>query len=143
MPPISYCIYQIVTVLRDKIFSTHFFHYQAPYIFNRVNIRAFGWPWQYINIVPIQLSSPVVSHPITYFYTDVLIYCNFSKLVIKKFRKLHFFKWQLPFLTLDINVKFNFKATFINIVYIYSQPFWCNFYFLNKIFFFLSSNCFI
>jgi hypothetical protein len=40
-------------------------------------------------------------------------YCNFSKLVIKKYRKLNFFKWQLPFLTLDINVKFNFKATFM------------------------------
>jgi hypothetical protein len=48
--------------------------------------------------------------------------------------KLHFFKWQLPFLRLDINVKFNFKATFVNIVS-YSQLFWCNFYFLNKILF--------
>jgi hypothetical protein len=45
--------------------------------------------------------------------------------------------------TIDVNVKFNFKATFINIVYAYFQPFWRNFYFLNKIFFFLSSNYFI
>jgi hypothetical protein len=37
--------------------------------------------------------------------------------------KTNFFKWQLPFLTLDINVKFNFKATFINIVYAYFQPY--------------------
>jgi hypothetical protein len=49
--------------------------------------------------------------------------------------KSSFFKWQLPFLTLDINVEFNFKATFINIVYAYFQPFLHNFYFLNKIFF--------
>jgi hypothetical protein len=39
-------------------------------------------------------------------------------------------------MTLDVNVKFNSKATFIKIVYTYSQPFWPNFYFLNKIFFF-------
>jgi hypothetical protein len=64
-------------------------------------------------------------------------YCNFSKLVIKKCRKLHFFKWQLPFLIIDVYVQFNFKATFINIVYAYSQPFWRNFYYLNKIFFFI------
>jgi hypothetical protein len=38
--------------------------------------------------------------------------------------------------TLDINVKFNSKPTFINIVYAYSQPFWSNFDFLSKIFFF-------
>jgi hypothetical protein len=50
--------------------------------------------------------------------------------------KTSFFKWQLAYLTIDVNVKFNFKATFINIVYAYSQPFWRNFYFLNKIFFF-------
>jgi hypothetical protein len=50
----------------------------------------------------------------------------------------------LPFLILDINVKLNFKATFINIMYTYSylQPFRRNFNFLNKIFFFIS-NCFI
>jgi hypothetical protein len=35
-----------------------------------------------------------------------------------------------------MNVKFNFKATCINIVYAYLQPFWRNFYFLNKILFF-------
>jgi hypothetical protein len=46
---------------------------------------------------------------------------------------LRFFKWQLPFLTLDINVKFYFRATFINIVYAYFQAFWRNFYFMNKI----------
>jgi hypothetical protein len=38
--------------------------------------------------------------------------------------------------TLDINVKFNSKPTFINIVYAYSQPFWRNFDFLSKILFF-------
>jgi hypothetical protein len=38
--------------------------------------------------------------------------------------------------TLDINVKFNSKPTFINIVYAYSQPFWRKFDFLSKIFFF-------
>jgi hypothetical protein len=56
-----------------------------------------------------------------------------TKLLIKKFQKLHFFKWQPPFVTLDINVKFNSKPTFINIVYAYSQPFWRNFDFLSKI----------
>jgi hypothetical protein len=56
---------------------------------------------------------------------------------------LRFFKWQLPFLILDINVKFYFRVTFINIVCAYFQAFWRNFYFMNKIFFFLSSNCFI
>jgi hypothetical protein len=56
--------------------------------------------------------------------------------------KTLFFKWQLPFLTLDINVKFNFKATFINIVYAYFQPFWRNLYFLNKIFFFFIKQLF-
>jgi hypothetical protein len=50
--------------------------------------------------------------------------------------QFHFFKWQLPFLTLDINVKFIYKPTFINIVYAYSQPFWRNFDFLNKTSFF-------
>jgi hypothetical protein len=40
---------------------------------------------------------------------------------------------------LDMNVKFNFNATFINIFYAYLQPFRRNFYFLNKIFFFLLS----
>jgi hypothetical protein len=35
-----------------------------------------------------------------------------------------------------MNVKFNSKPTFINIVYAYSQPFWRNFDFLSKIFFF-------
>jgi hypothetical protein len=35
-----------------------------------------------------------------------------------------------------MDVEFNFKDTFINIVYAYFQPFWCNFNFLNKIFFF-------
>jgi hypothetical protein len=39
-------------------------------------------------------------------------------------------------MTLDINVKFNSKPTFINIVYAYSQPFWRNFDFFSKIFFF-------
>jgi hypothetical protein len=38
--------------------------------------------------------------------------------------------------TLDINVKFNSKPTFINIVYAYSQPFRRNFDFLSKILFF-------
>jgi hypothetical protein len=38
--------------------------------------------------------------------------------------------------TIDINVEFNFKAIFIDIVYGYSQPFWRNFIFLNKIFFY-------
>jgi hypothetical protein len=38
--------------------------------------------------------------------------------------------------TIDVNVKFHFKATFINIVHAYSQPFWRNFNFLNKIFLF-------
>jgi hypothetical protein len=47
-----------------------------------------------------------------------------------------FFKWQPLFVTLDINVKFNSKPTFINIVYAYSQPFWRNFDFLSKICFF-------
>jgi hypothetical protein len=56
-----------------------------------------------------------------------------TKLLIKKFQKRHFFKWQPPFVTLDINVKFNSKPTFINIVYAYSQPFWRNFDFLSKI----------
>jgi hypothetical protein len=46
-------------------------------------------------------------------------------------------------MTLDINVKFNSKPTFINVVYTYSQPLWRNFDFLSKIFFFLSNNCFI
>jgi hypothetical protein len=46
-------------------------------------------------------------------------------------------------MTLDMNVIFNSKPTFINIVYAYSQPFWRNFDFLSKIFFFLSNNCFI
>jgi hypothetical protein len=73
---------------------------------------------------------------ISEFFNVSYAYCNFSKLVIKKCRKLHSFKWQLPFLTIDINVKFNFKATFINILYADSQPFWRNFYFLNKILFF-------
>jgi hypothetical protein len=41
---------------------------------------------------------------------------------LKHFENL-IFKWQLSFLTLDINVKFNFKATFINILYAYFQPF--------------------
>jgi hypothetical protein len=50
--------------------------------------------------------------------------------------KTSFFKWQLPFLILDINVKLNFKATFMNIMYAYLQPFRRNFNFLNKIFFF-------
>jgi hypothetical protein len=39
----------------------------------------------------------------------------------------------IPFLPLDINVKYKFKATFINIMYAYFQPFWRNFNFLNKI----------
>jgi hypothetical protein len=59
---------------------------------------------------------------------------QFFKIDNQKMSKTHFFKWQLPFLTVDINVKFNFKATFMNIVYAYFQPFWHNF--LNKIFFF-------
>jgi hypothetical protein len=37
-------------------------------------------------------------------------------------------------MTLDINVKFNSKPTFINIVYAYSQLFWLNFDFLSKIY---------
>jgi hypothetical protein len=35
-----------------------------------------------------------------------------------------------------MNVKLNFKATFINIMYTYLQPFRGNFNFLNKIFFY-------
>jgi hypothetical protein len=63
--------------------------------------------------------------------------------MIKKSRKHNFFKWQLPFLTPDINGKFNFKATFINIVCAYFLPFWLNFYFLNNFFFeFLFKNPF-
>jgi hypothetical protein len=46
----------------------------------------------------------------------------------------------LPFLILDINVKLNFKATFINIMYAYLQPFRRNFNFLNNFFFII--NCF-
>jgi hypothetical protein len=38
-----------------------------------------------------------------------------------------------------INVKFNFKQSFINIVYVYFQPFWRNFYFLNILFFIKNS----
>jgi hypothetical protein len=45
-------------------------------------------------------------------------------------------------MTLNINVKFNFKVIFINIVYTYFQPFWRNFYFLDKIFFFLINQLF-
>jgi hypothetical protein len=56
--------------------------------------------------------------------------------------KTSFFKWQLSFLTTDINVKFNFKATFINIVHAYSLPFWRNFYFLKKIFVFFIKQLF-
>jgi hypothetical protein len=54
--------------------------------------------------------------------------------------KTSFFKWQLPFLTLDINVKFNFKTTFIEIVYAYFQPFGRNFCFLIVLFEFLLKN---
>jgi hypothetical protein len=50
------------------------------------------------------------------------------------------FKWQLPFLTTDVIVTFNFKATFINIMYAYFQPLWSNFYFLNKIYFFYQAS---
>jgi hypothetical protein len=45
------------------------------------------------------------------FFCVSYAYCNLLKFI--------FFKWQLPFLTLDINIKFNFKATFIDIVYTY------------------------
>jgi hypothetical protein len=51
--------------------------------------------------------------------------------------KTSFFKWQLTFLIIDINVKLNFKVTFINVMYAYLQPFRRNFNFLNKIFFFI------
>jgi hypothetical protein len=44
--------------------------------------------------------------------------------------------------TLDVNVKFNSKPTFINIVYAYSQPFWRNFDFLSKILFFFIKQLF-
>jgi hypothetical protein len=50
--------------------------------------------------------------------------------------KTSFFKRQQRFLVLDINVQSNFKATFINIMYAYLQPFRRNFNFLNKIFFY-------
>jgi hypothetical protein len=53
-----------------------------------------------------------------------------------------FFKWQPPFVTLDVNVKFNSKPTFINVVYAYSQPFWRNFDFLSKVFFFFIKQLF-
>jgi hypothetical protein len=43
---------------------------------------------------------------------------KFFKIANQKMSKTFFFKWQL-----DINVKFNSKPTFINIVYAYSQPF--------------------
>jgi hypothetical protein len=77
-----------------------------------------------------------------HFFYVLYAYCNFLKLIIKKCRKLHFFKWELPVLILGINVKLNFKAIFINIMYIYLQPFRRNFNFLIKILFFIS-NCFI
>jgi hypothetical protein len=48
--------------------------------------------------------------------------------------KTLFFKWQLQFLTLGINVKFHFKTTFIDIVYALFQPFCRNFYFLFVLF---------
>jgi hypothetical protein len=67
------------------------------------------------------------------FHTPTEIFQNCSS---KNVKKLHFFKWQPPFVTLDINVKFNSKPTFINIMYAYSQPFWRNCDFLSKIFFF-------
>jgi hypothetical protein len=44
--------------------------------------------------------------------------------------------------TLDINIKFNSKPTFINIMYAYSQPFRRNFDFLSKIFFFFIKQLF-
>jgi hypothetical protein len=43
---------------------------------------------------------------------------KFFKIANQKMSKTFFFKWQL-----DINVKFNSKPTFINIVYAYSQLF--------------------
>jgi hypothetical protein len=68
------------------------------------------------------------------------IFCAISDIFFtlrKKCRKLIFFKCKLSFLTLDINAKFHFKATFVNIMYAYFQPFWRNFNFSNKIFFFI------
>jgi hypothetical protein len=40
----------------------------------------------------------------------------------KRMKKLALFLTDVK--KIDINVKFNFKATFINIVYAYFQPFW-------------------
>jgi hypothetical protein len=65
--------------------------------------------------------------PIFYATSEFFLYflclLQFFKFGKKKCRKLHFFKWQLPVLILDMNVKFNFNATFINIVYAYFKPF--------------------
>jgi hypothetical protein len=51
------------------------------------------------------------------FQTPTAIFQSLLSKNVENF--VFFFKWQLLFLTLDINVEFNFKATFINIVYAY------------------------
>jgi hypothetical protein len=59
--------------------------------------------------------------PIFCAFSDIFFMFHTATAIFQKCRKLHFFNRQLPFLTLDMNVKFNFKATFINIVYVYLQ----------------------
>jgi hypothetical protein len=127
-------------------FWTSFSQHLSVIIFDLCHLfckkaRLQGFINKFITLEPSEINNCffLVEFLKKFFYVSYA-YWDFSKLLIKKCQKLYFFKWQSPFETLDINVKFNSKPTFINIVDVYSQPFSI---FWVKYSFFLWNNCFI